>query len=140
EPRGCQGGMVVTKEQIVARANELCKLCIGHVDGRADPQHVLTGALTLMAVGYGDGSQEVKALLKQRDAVVDLNAPLPVKKVTLTDSVRGALTNLMEDVNAGFLTSVERRVTSDVLSDLIQLARVALAENTDGSKNVAAVL
>lgn len=52
----------------------------------------------------------------------------------------GALTNLQEEVRAGLLSSVERRVTSDVLSDLIQLARAALADGTDGAKNVAAVL
>ena len=38
------------------------------------------------------------------------------------------------------MTSLERRVTSDVLSDLAQLAGAALNAAGDGAKNVAAVL
>src|SRR2546422_102685 len=130
----------MTKDQILARAEELRALCVGHVDQRADSQHVLTGALTLMNAVYGEGSQQVKALLSRRDEIAKMEAIVRVKKILLTDAVQGVLANLEQEVSAGLLSSVERRVTSDVLSDLIKLARIALDEGTDGAKNVAAVL
>ena len=130
----------MTKEQILARAEELCGLRVGNVQQRAEAQHVLSGALTLMIAVYGDNSQQVKALLKRRDEIADDKGTPYVKKVWLTDALHGALSNLKEEVGAGLLSSVERRVASDVLSDLIKLAREALAEQTDGAKNVAAVL
>ena len=39
--------------------------------------------------------------------------------------------NFREEIEAGLLTSLERRITSDVLSDLIQPARAALKEAGD---------
>ncbi len=130
----------MTKEQILARSEELRGLCVGPADQRADGQHVLTGALTLMTVVYGSDSEQIKALLNRRDEVAAMKLSESHKKFYLTESVAGALKSLEEDVAAGVLSSIERKVTSDVLSDLIQLARAALEEGTDGAKNVAAVL
>jgi hypothetical protein len=130
----------MTKEQILARVGALVGYCVGHVDGRADPQHVLSGALTLMAAVYGQDSQQVRALLKRRDEISGEAASVERKKVWLTDALHGALTNLRQEVEAGLLTSLERQIASDVLSDLLQLARLALDEATEGAKNVAAVL
>ena len=55
-------------------------------------------------------------------------------------AVEAILESAADDVRSGLLTSLERRTTSDVLSDLVQLARLALSRPSDGSKNVAAVL
>jgi hypothetical protein len=63
-----------------------------------------------------------------------------VRKSETILAVKGALENLRQEVEAGLLTSLEQRITSDVLSDLIQLARAALVETGEGPKNVAAVL
>src|SRR5262249_17541345 len=48
--------------------------------------------------------------------------------------------SIREEAARGLLASVERRVTSEVLTDLLQLSRAALKESGDGAKNVAAVL
>src|SRR6266849_4830035 len=130
----------MTKEQILERSERLRALCVGQVDQRADAQHVLTGALTLMIAVYGEDSQQVKSLLKRRDEIAVAKATHYVQKVWLTDAVSGALANLEDEIGAGLLSTVERRVTSDGLNDLVRLARVALDETTEGAKNVAAVL
>jgi hypothetical protein len=102
----------------------------------------LTGALTVMTAVYGSASApQVKALLARRDEIYrqkEFNER--VWDHSMITAATGALINLREEVQGGLLSSVERRVTSDVLSDLVQLARVALDEGTDNSKNVAAVL
>jgi len=77
--------------------------------------------------------------LKRRDEAAKELVPSRRDSSTVS-AVRGALQNLREEIAGGLLTSVERRVTSDVLGDLLQLARLALAGATEGEKNVAAVL
>jgi len=55
-------------------------------------------------------------------------------------AVRGALQNLREEIAGGLLNRSSGASTSDVLGDLLQLARLALAGATKARKNVAAVL
>jgi hypothetical protein len=88
----------------------------------------------------GRESLQVQALLKRSTEIAASGVVENRKKLLLTDAVAGALTNLEEEVRGGLLAAIERRVTSDVLSDFVQLARAALAETGDGAKNVAAVL
>lgn len=56
------------------------------------------------------------------------------------DSATGALTNLKREIDGGLVGNVRQEVTGEVLADLLQLAKVALDEGSEGSKNVAAVL
>ena len=44
------------------------------------------------------------------------------------------------EIEGGLIGSLQKRIASDVLSDLVQLARVVLDEPGDNAKNVAAVL
>ena len=128
----------MTKEQVLARIDRLLLQCGQAPDSRPEPEMLLSGALTLMIAVYGPKSQQVDVLLKRRDEIS--KAPGIYREKNITRAVKGALENLRDEVQGGLLSSLERRITSDVLSDLIQLARVALAEASDGAKNVAAVL
>ena len=130
----------MTKDQIVARAQELISLAKTAPATAPSSTHALSGALTLMTSVYGDNSQQVKALLDRRDFLNKGKVAWTAIDAWMAASVVGAMENLVAEVNAGLLGSVERRVTSDVLSDFIQLARASLAERNEEGKNVAAVL
>jgi hypothetical protein len=134
-------GQMMTKEQVLNRIDQLLKETDSGRDANAT--QVLTGALTLMTAAYGGGSSstQVKALLDRREEIYSQKTGHEgMWDYTMIMAVRGALTNLRQEVESGLLTSLEHRVASDVLSDLLRLARVALDEATDGAKNVAAVL
>jgi hypothetical protein len=60
--------------------------------------------------------------------------------VDLKRALKGTIENLKTEIEGGFVGSLQKRVASDVLSDLVQLARVVLDELGDNAKNVAAVL
>ncbi len=55
-------------------------------------------------------------------------------------ALRGALNNVIAEIDAGFLGSLQGAVTGEVLTDLIKLSRESLAESGESAKNVAAVL
>lgn len=128
----------MNRKQILARIDELS--IEGATGGRSTALLVLTGAMTLMEAVYGAGSQQLKALLHRRDEIAQSDSADGLKVKLLVEAVGQALENMKQEVAAGILGSMEKRVTSDVLSDLIQLAREALKETTEGAKNVAAVL
>ncbi|SRR6266550_321414 len=106
----------------------------------ATANQVLEGTLTVLQAAYG-GDQK-------RLADVRANAQAYFKQDPSSDYAfehcmrvcRGVLTNLKEEIDAGLLASLESRVTGDVLSDLIKLARTVLDEPGDGARNVGAVL
>src|SRR5256884_9817374 len=58
----------------------------------------------------------------------------------VADSARGVLTSLRREVDEGLVGGLRRQITGEVLGDLLQLANEALAQNTEDSTNVAAVL
>jgi len=130
----------MTKDQIVARIDGLLEQCRQPADSRPQPEQLVNGALTLMISVYGESSQQVKTLLKRRDDVAREAKTNSVRCHDTILAVRGSLENLRQEIDTGVLSSLERRITSDVLSDLVQLARITLAEAGDGAKNVAAVL
>ncbi len=124
----------MTKGEILARIDELLVLCGSH----AEPEMLVTGALTMMTMLYGPKAEQITVLLKRIDDLRQYDPPY--REQYVARAVSGTLQNLSSEVQGGLLSSLERRVTSDVLADLIQLARAALAERTEGAKNVAAVL
>jgi hypothetical protein len=130
----------MTKEQILARIDDLLTLCAEPREGRVQPEHVFNGALTLMTSLYGRDSHQVDTLLQRRADIARTARVEGVRRIETILAVQGALGNLRQEVQAGLLTSLEHRIASDVLSDLVQLARVVLQEAGDGPKNVAAVL
>ena len=60
--------------------------------------------------------------------------------IAVAGSSLGALRNLKREIEEGLVGNLRREVTGEVLSDLLRLGKEALANGTDGGKNVAAVL
>jgi hypothetical protein len=123
----------VTKEQILARIDAVIASA-----AQRQPEDLLNAALTIMIAVYGDGSRQVKTLLNRWSEIC--KAAYAHRSGTTQAAVRGVLKNLREEIEAGLLASIEQRITSDVLSDFVHLARTALETPGDDTKNVAAVL
>jgi len=131
----------MTKEQMLKRIEEIVSRCDGHYASRIEPEHALNGALTLMIDAYGRDSHHVATLLKRRGELASTARMTDaIYWLEVTSAVKGALENLRHEIEGGLLTSLERRVASEVLSDLVQLARLVLEEQGDDAKKVAAVL
>ncbi len=120
-------------------------LALGEQGSRADAvavsSQMFSGALTLLSAVYGPDSPQARTL---QDVANELrNSKLynyQHNMGTLIHAVRGALRNLKQELDSGLTGSLQRRLTSEVLTDLVQLARIVLDESGDSAKNVAAVL
>lgn len=96
---------------------------------------LLQGAVSVMAAVYGRESTQVTTFL---ESVETFRTPGVWHRVFHT--CLGALKNLETELTAGFTGSLHKRVTGDILTDFIQLARAVLDNGGSGAKNVAAVL
>ena len=102
---------------------------------------VFNGTITILSAIYGSDSHQVSTLLNMHKTITNLKeGRLESNFRLITSSAEGALKNLKAEIDSGLTGSLQKRLTSEVLTDLIQLARVVLAENGEGAKNVAAVL
>lgn len=99
------------------------------------------GAVTLATAIYGVGRPQVQLLL---DAIKKANG----EKTEIAYNywrivwpvVQGSLLAMKGDIEAGVVRSVERRGAGAVLGDMLGLAKEALDDDRDNTKNVAAVL
>lgn len=124
------------------RVDALLALCEqGTRDTVAVSSQMFSGALTLLSAVYGPDSPQAKTL---QDVANELRNSKSYNYQhnmgTLIHAVQGALRNLKQELDSGLTGSLQRRLTSDVLTDLVQLARIVLDESGDSAKNVAAVL
>lgn len=100
-------------------------------------QKLLQGALALMIAVYGHESEQITTLQEHVNSRAG-NAPFFHK--SQYNAIRGALENLRDEIEAGMIGSLQKRMTGEVLTDFIQLTRAALDQNRGDGKNVAAVL
>lgn len=114
---------------------------IGSADAISLSSQMFSGALTLLSAVYGPDSPQARTL---QDVANELrnskNYNYQHNMSTLIRAVEGALRNLKEELDSGLAGSLQKRLTSEVLTDLVQLARAVLDESGDSAKNVAAVL
>lgn len=102
---------------------------------------MFNGTITILSAIYGSDSHQVSTLLSTHKTITNLkDGGLEYNFGVLTSSAEGALKNLKAEIDGGLTGSLQKRLTSEVLTDLIQLARAVLAENGEGAKNVGAVL
>jgi hypothetical protein len=80
---------------------------------------------------YGAESHQVAEFRKQA------LSPMASRGIQI---IAGVLRNILAEIDAGLLGSLTRRVTGDVLTDFVALARAILDEHGERGKNVAAVL
>jgi hypothetical protein len=99
------------------------------------------GTVSVMQALYGSGSAQEDDL---RSAIERMSQNShPTNKTVVWASmaaIRGALTNLKAEIDAGFVGSVRADATGEVLADLIGLARRTLEEKGAGPTHVASVL
>lgn len=128
------------EEELKNRINGL----LDSANSGVDPQGVksrelFNGVLSAMVTLYGPTSPQVQALAKDGEI---LRGKLYGEDLAdeLFVLAQGAIQNLKAELDAGFVGSLQRTITADVLTDFLQLARTALGEKGDDAKNVAAVL
>jgi len=125
---------------IGARLDALLKEAAGE-SSLTRQNELLHGTLTLLQALYGPESSQERELRGSLERIADKAHRLT--GTTVHDSVsliKGSLQAMKAEVDAGFLGSLRRSITADVLSDLVKLARAVFAEAGESSKDVAAVL
>lgn len=130
------------KEAILRRIDELQALDFSPDGDRAtNISEAHQGALTLLAAVYGATSLQVESLKAAERQARERQGNLGMLLLQYAlPTIKGALRNLKADVEGGLIGSIEGRGVGAALSDFIGLAKDALSEGTEGSKNVAAVL
>src|SRR3989454_164398 len=102
---------------------------------------LLQGTITIMHTIYGPNSAQEETLRSvTADRPTAKPLPLPLQMAWVVDAVRGALLNIKAELDGDLLGNLQKRVTGDVLSDFIRLARHVIEEQREGGKDVAAVL
>ena len=89
------------------------------------------GAMNLIAKVFGTSSDYSKSLEEWKKAVWDYSPNVSA------DLIRTILTHALQDYEAGLMIELDTRVTGEVISDLVRLAKLALRAD---QKDVAAVL
>jgi hypothetical protein len=101
----------------------------------------LQTAYTLAAAIYGPNNTTLSVLTRAEEKAHRSNwATHLAVPIEIGPAVIGVLRSMKADLEAGIIGSVERRAAGAVLADMLGLAREALADGDEGSKNVAAVL
>src|SRR3989449_7197498 len=102
---------------------------------------LLQGTITIMHTIYGPNSAQEETLRSvTADRPTAKPLPLPLQMAWVVDAVRGALLNIKAELDGDLLGNLQKRVTGDVLTDFIRLARHVIEEQREGGKDVAAVL
>jgi hypothetical protein len=131
------GEPAVDSADILKRVDELLSLQPTGTVLDANASELLQGCTSLLSLVYGQKSSQ----LQQFTASIER---IPVSHVlryhTMAVTAQGTLKNIKREIEAGLTGSLRHQIASEVLTDLIQLARTVLNERGDGAKNVAAVL
>lgn len=101
---------------------------------------VYQGALSVMIALHGESSAQVMSLMREREQISENAKGRRIDK-DVGELAEGTIKNLKAEIDAGFVGSLQRTVTGEVLTDFVALSRQALDhDKSDESKNVAAVL
>ena len=80
---------------------------------------VFNGTVTILSAIYGSDSHQVSTLLSMHKTVTNIkDGRLENNFRTLTSSAEGALSNLKAEIDGGLTGSLQKRLTSEVLTDL----------------------
>ena len=126
------------KEELETRIEELLKT---NADGSPVMcgHEVISGTLSLLALVYGETATQTKDF---EAALADIRSKWgqgQVAKYGYKDA-RARLSMLKAEFSSGLTGKIESVAYGSILGDFLSLARAALANPSDGSKNVASVL
>jgi hypothetical protein len=107
--------------------------------GNTSGHELFQAALSLVTSVYGAESPQARTLLKEAEQIGSRYSGAGTSD-QLVYAAEGALQNLRGEIEAGLIGNLRKTLTGEVLSDFVQLARLALNETTESAKNVAAVL
>jgi len=94
-------------------------------------------AISMLTAFYGPGSVQVRAYL---DGASNISKDRNGLAHRLFMHARGAVENTIRELENGLVANLRASIQGEVLGDLIGLSKEALSENTEQTKNVAAVL
>ena len=130
------------KTALVARIDSLLATKLPNEKGENTVStifEVQQATLTILKAVYGADSPQM-ATLKDAEARI---TPWGSDHATgLTKAVwpalQGTLRSLKSEIDLGLVGDLERRVSGEILGDMLAMAKEALREQTTGAKNVAA--
>jgi hypothetical protein len=129
----------MTIDQVKERTEELLQRFVDPPKG-ARAFELFNGTLSLMIAFYGGSSTQVKTFVRDAEQIRE-KIPGGFQANHTSALAWGALQNLAAELEAGFIGTLQKTITGEVLTDHIALSRHILQEGSgDDSKNVAAVL
>lgn len=127
---------------LVSRTKALIAKCQEEGNWAAKGTELLQGTLTIMTEAYGHGSPHVRSFQEVHTRAFE-DGPagdIGFRARQAVPVIRGALENVLGELDAGLIGNLRKEITGEIITDFIQLARKTLEGQTEGAKNVAAVL
>lgn len=122
---------------VLKRIEELLKLPQTGTTMDVNVSEVLQGCTSMLSLVYGAKSSQLQQFTASIASIPDSHI---LRFHTMAITAQGTLKNIKREIEAGLTGSLRHQIASEVLTDLIQLARTVLTEQGEGAKNVAAVL
>jgi hypothetical protein len=95
-------------------------------------------AVSMLTYFYGANSAQLRAYLQRADNIYRDKTVGPTHQLFL--HARGTVSNTVRELENNLVGDIRSSIQGELLGDLVGLAKEALSENTDETKNVAAVL
>ena len=104
---------------------------------RGTIENAFMGTVGVMEILYGGSSPQVKALQDGKKSALSTQYGASYQMYLLGHTVKGALQNVLQEIDAGLVTTLANQAAGEVFGDLVALAKSA---HQAGHKTVAAVL
>jgi len=131
----------MTLEELKQRVDSLLKQDQSDTEDPTIINSLYHGTLTVLEAVYGPRCTHILELQEVHKEILGRDrGNRNIHLQNLRNASRGALTNLKEELEGGLVGSMQKRLIGEVLTDFIQLAKFAINQNDENSKNVAAVL
>jgi hypothetical protein len=105
--------------------------------GIGGPYDLPPFAVSMLTHFYGPGSMQLRAYMEGAENITKRKEGVAHH---LFMHARGAVANTIRELENGLVANLRTSIQGELLGDLIGLAKEALSQNTDETKNVAAVL
>jgi hypothetical protein len=129
--------MAVNSDAIRTRVRTLMELLGGNTDDRAAVENACMGTIGILEILYGPTSPQVKAFQDGKKTVLSGQYTPSYKMEMLGQTVKGTLQNIIQEIDAGLVTTLSNQAAGEIFGDLVALAKEA---HKLGHRTVAAVL
>ncbi|TGK82978.1 hypothetical protein EHQ24_08115 [Leptospira noumeaensis] len=125
------------KEKILNRISELKNIEFAKQSLLKNAEELFAGTLSIATVVYGRNSTQVAYLIDMRNKVANSKYDENSKYSVLFQSTLGYITNLEKEINDEMILSLEIKISGELFSDFIYMAKESMET---GHKDVAVVL